>query len=40
LQLDLQQLERKLLNAISQAADPSRVDLAAWRKAPPYADKD
>lgn len=35
LQLDLQQLERKLMNALKQATDPSRVDLAAWRKAPP-----
>ena len=35
MQLDLQQLERKLMNALTDATDPSRVDLAAWRKAPP-----
>ncbi len=35
LELDVQLLERKLLKALALAADPSKVDLDAWRKADP-----
>lgn len=35
LQLDVRLLEQKLIKALSLAADPSKVDLAAWRKAEP-----